>query len=75
MEGDRGTLGPEDFVEKCLDLVGPLKAGDDTRNALMELAASGGDLKFDTQDEREESAERTIRMAQLAVSSMEYQFA
>ena len=73
MEDDGSALPPEQFVDRCLELMGPLAAGEDTRKALLELAESGGDLRFSTQSEREESAERTVRMAQLVVSSLEYQ--
>ena len=75
MEDDGSALSPEQFVDRCQDLVGPLSVGENTRKALLELAESGGDLRFSTQPEREESADRTVRMAQLIVSSMEYQFA
>ena len=69
------SLSPEEFVDRCLDLVGPVGAEGETRQVLLEFAESGGDLRFGAEAERQESAERTVRMAQLIVSSKEYQLA
>ena len=72
---DGESLSPEEFVDRCLDLVGPVSAGGETRQSLLKFAESGGDLRFATEAERQESAERTVRLAQLIVSSREYQLA
>ena len=69
------AIPPEDMVDRCLDLVGPLDVGGDTRDALLKYAESGGDLSFDTKAEREEASSRIARMLQLIVASREYQFA
>ena len=58
----------------CLDLVGPLTVGDETREALMAYAGSEGPLRFDTEEDEKASGRRIVRMVQLIVSSMEYQF-
>jgi len=52
------TLTPEALVEHCLDLMGPLTVGDETRQALLRYARSGGELPFSTPDERQASAVR-----------------
>ena len=69
------SLPPEQFVDQCLELVGPITVGDETRAALMEYALSGGALRWETEQEREESAARVSRMLQLIVSTVDYQFA
>ena len=69
------SLSPEQLVERCLDLVGPLEVGNETRNGLVKHARSGGDIRFDTEAERERSSARIERMLQLVVASREYQFA
>ena len=66
---------PETFVDRCLELVGHLAVSEQTRQALVEFAQSGGPLAFSTQSERDEAAARIIRMLQLMVSTTEYQFA
>ena len=71
----KGTsLSPDEFVDRCLDLVGPLPVGDVTRNALIKYASSGGELAFTTSTEQEESRARIVGMLQLIVASREYQF-
>ena len=73
---DEGAaLSPEEFVDRCLDLVGPLTVGEATKTALVEHAKSGGPLGFSTDSERESSTDRAVRMLQLIVSTGEFQFA
>ena len=68
------ALPPEEFVERCLDLAGPLTAGEGTRQVLLDYANSGGDLRFGSKEEQAESAARVVRMLQLIVAAPEYQF-
>ncbi len=71
-----GSLSPEEFTNQCLDLLGPLDVGYQTRETLLEYAAeSGGTLDFSTPEEREKSVPRIVHMLQMIVSSKEYQFA
>ena len=74
MEDGGAPLQPSDFVERTLDLVGPLAVGAETRAALMAHAESEGDLQFGSPEQKQRSADRTVRMLQLIVSSLEYQF-
>ena len=84
MPGVRSTIGriraqgitsPSGFVDACLDLVGPLEVGEETRQALVALAEQGGQLNWDTEEECSASARRVGDMLALIVSSREYQFA
>ena len=68
------SLEPREFMNVCLELVGPIKVGDMTQSALIEFAESGGKLVFNTKKNRTISKNRIIRMIQLIVSSTEYQF-
>lgn len=80
-------LSPEQFVDRCLDLVGPLTVSDTTRSYLIRFAQDGGDLHFGANGAAngasngasngapDESAHRVVRMLQLIVASREYQFA
>ena len=73
--GAEGTpVSPNEFLERCLDLAGPVVLGQDTREGLVAYAESGGDLVFDTPDQKNESETRISRMLQLIVSTREYQF-
>jgi uncharacterized protein (DUF1800 family) len=69
------SLSPEEIVDGCLDLVGPLDVNDETRRALLDAAESGAPLRFDTPENRQASAARVVRLLQLIVASREYQFA
>ncbi len=68
-------LSPEQFVDHCLDLAGPVEVDPETRGALCRYAETGGPLSFTDEAERAASATRVARMLQLIVSSRHYQFA
>ena len=72
---ESGTLSPDQLVDRCLDLVGPLEVGEDTRTALSAYADSVGDVDLDTDEAKTENAGKVARMLQLIVASREYQFA
>lgn len=70
----KGTLQPAEFVDCCLDLMGPLDVGEGTREELMAQAQDGGALRWDTAAEVEASTARVGEMLQLIVAMREYQF-
>lgn len=70
-----GKLSPEKLVDGCLDLVGPVEVSETSRDALLRYANAAGDIRFDSDRAREESAVHVGRMLQLIVSTKEYQFA
>ncbi len=70
-----GSLAPDRFVDMCLELTGPVDASQDTRAQLLQHARQDGELDFATEEGRALSSERTVRMVQAIVSSVEYQFA
>ncbi len=71
----RGVSAPEEFVDACLDLVGPLEFSESTRSELLDQATEDGDLNWDT-DEDSESSERKIGvMLALIAASRDFQFA
>jgi hypothetical protein len=65
-----GTLSPEALVDACLDLMGPLEVGEETRRELIEQARDGGALHWDASD----AEQRVAEMLQLIVAMREYQF-
>jgi hypothetical protein len=69
------TLTPEALVDHCLDLMGSLSVGNETRQALLRYAQNSGEWRFGTPEERQASAVRVGRLLQLIVVSKEYQFA
>ncbi len=67
-----GELSPEDFIDKCLELMGYLEVEDDTREGLLGHARADGPLDI---NDGAESEARVMRMLQLIVSTREFQFA
>ena len=55
------SLTPEQFVDSCLDLVGPLTVEESTRADLVRFAHSGGDLVFLLQWQRQRADRRRHR--------------
>jgi hypothetical protein len=68
-------LPPTEFVERCLELAGPLEVSPESRRALVELAARDGDLRFTTEEARQQSEARVAQLLTLIVATPEYQFA
>ena len=71
----RGNLVPKEFVDGCLDLVGPLEVSEEAHRELLDLAEEGGPLRWDTEAESDASVRRIGAMLQLIVALKEYQFA
>ena len=72
----RGTfMSPEELVDGCLDLIGPLQVGEKTRNPLVAQARLGGEVRLGTPEEKDEMAQRVGEMLQLIVATREFQFA
>ncbi len=69
-----GDATPDEFVDRCLDLCGPLEFSEHSRATLVEFAEEEGGLSFEN-GAGEEAAVRIGRMLQLIVSAPEYQFA
>ena len=70
----QGNLGPVEFVDSCLDLIGPIEVGGNTRQELISLAEQGGGLRWDTADSALGSSQRVGDMLALIAASREYQF-
>lgn len=63
---------PQEFVDRCLDLLGPIEVGDVTMTELLAHADSGGNLGG---DDDSTSSQRVAEMLQLIVATREYMFA
>ena len=75
MSSGSSAMSPEEFVDGCLDLIGPLEVGEKTRASLIEHARSGGELARGSEEERGRFASRVAEMLQLIVATAEYQYA
>jgi Protein of unknown function (DUF1800) len=72
---DGGTLTPEQLVERCLDLLGPLSVDDKTRAALVEFAAMDGALHLQGHQPGDPSEQRVGNMLRMIASTREFQLA
>lgn len=70
----QGDLSPEQLVDNCLDLLGPLDVLPETRQRLVEHASEGGPLHWETGQDARPSEARVGEMLQLIASVREFQF-
>jgi hypothetical protein len=68
-------MSPKEFVEGCLDLLGPIEVGESTLLGLIEFAEKGGTLRNRTEEERIDFTRRVGQMLQMIVATQEFQFA
>jgi hypothetical protein len=70
----RGSLSPEQLVDGCLDLLGPVEIGADTKQQLLTQANEWGQISWSNGGSQ--AADRHVgEMLQLIVATREYQFA
>ena len=67
------ACSPEQAVDRALAFMGPLRAAPSTREVLVDHVRRDGDLRFDTEADRQTSAERVAELLQLIAASREYQ--
>ena len=68
------TMSPDQFVDECLDLMGPIEMGSGTRDELISHAESGGQINWEGDDNYAKSTERAGEMLALIGATREYQF-
>ena len=73
---DGGTLTPEQLIDQCLDLLGPVAVEDDTRTALVDFAAAGGGaLNLSGHQPGDDAEQRVSNVLRVIASTREYQLA
>ncbi|MCY4366326.1 MAG: DUF1800 domain-containing protein [Chloroflexi bacterium] len=68
---EQGDLTPEQLVDGCLDLMGPLTVQAENRQEMINHVGEAGDLNWGNAD----AEDRVTEMLQLVVSLREYQYA
>jgi uncharacterized protein DUF1800 len=71
----KGTLTPEQLVDGCLDMLGPVEVGAETRQELLDQAKEWGQIGWDNEANSQNADQRVGEMLQLIVATREYQFA
>ena len=70
-----GELSPEQLVDVCLHLMGPVQVDDATRGELVEHTATQGPVRWNGAGTNGSSNSRVTEMLQLIASLRDYQFA
>ena len=73
--GTRAYCHPAEFADGCVDLLGPITVGDDTRSVLVDYASSLGDLDLRDREPGDEAEKRVGNMLRLIAATREYQLA
>jgi len=71
----QGTQSPQQIVENCLDLLGPLEVNSESMTELTGFVGERGDFNWDSAESTQTSTERVGELLQLIVSLREYQYA
>ena len=66
---------PEQLVDSCLELMGPMTVIGKTMDQLLSHVSSGGEIRFGDELEARSAAERISELLQLIASTREYQMA
>ena len=73
--GDQVQLTAEELVDRCLDILGPVRVEEGTRQELEEHAKTFGPIhRGSTEEEKVAFAARVCEILQLIASTREYQF-
>ena len=68
------AMSPEQLVEKCLDLMGPLPVRKQTKKELVDHVSSQGKISWATAGDHARSSQRTRDLMALIAGTREYQF-
>jgi uncharacterized protein (DUF1800 family) len=68
------SLSPEQLVDGCLDLIGPVEVGADTKQKLLSQAKAWGQVTWDSDSNARIADQRTAKMLQLIAVTREYLF-
>jgi Protein of unknown function (DUF1800) len=69
-----GELTPDELVDHCLDIIGPLDVQPEVRQRLVEHAGEGGPVRWSTAHEAEISQKRVGEMWQMIAALREFQY-
>ena len=68
-----GSMSPEDLVDRCLDLMGPLEVSPAVRDNLVAEAAADGEIARRTAGDRRDLSRRVGNLMALIAGTREYQ--
>ena len=69
------VLPPDQLVDACLDLMGPIAMSDVAKQEIVDQAAQDGDYNFDSIPSDAQSSKRVVEVLRMIAASREYQLA
>ncbi len=69
------SLSPDELVDRCLDILGPLEVCEQTRHGLIDYAAKHGHVNFADELSSANAEGAILSVTQLVVATQEYQMA
>ena len=69
-----GPISPEELVDRCLDLMGPLQVSEATKGELITHVQGGGLLSDDAKEDHDALSKRVAQVLALIAATREYQF-
>ncbi len=68
-----GELSPEQLVDQCLLILGPIKTMESTRQGLINYASKFGSISFADDDSIDDAEQAVVAVLQIVVATQEYQ--
>ena len=68
-----GSLTPEELVDRCLEILGPMETMDSTRQGLVNYASKFGIVSFDDDNSTGQGENAIVAVIQIIVATQEYQ--
>jgi hypothetical protein len=69
------SLTPEQLLDSCLDLIGPIEVSDETRGVLIQHVSKNGNIDLSNELNKDESDQRVGELLSLIGASPEFQMA
>ena len=74
-QSNEDSLTPEQLLDSCLDLVGPIEVSDQTRKVLIQHVANDGDIDLSNEKNESKNDKRVGELLSLIGASPEFQMA
>ena len=74
-KSNQHSFTPEQLLDSCLDLVGPIEVSGQTREVLIQHVSNDGDIDFSDEKNKDKNDQRIGELLSLIGASPEFQMA
>ena len=74
LENNSSPITPQQVVDNCIEVLGPLEISDDTKVSLLEVASKLDRIESNGHSRQQKTIELIQELIRMIVSSKEYQF-